>query len=90
MAQVTVALPRLLADMIGGVRREQVVADHVAGALDAVCTRHPALRVHLFDDASRLRPHVTCLLNGEVARDTLDRLLTERDEVTILQAVSGG
>jgi molybdopterin converting factor small subunit len=87
---VTVALPRLLADLIGGVRREQVSAHDVAGALNAICMRHPELRVHLFDEHMRLRPHVTCLVNGELARDALDRPLTDGDEVTVMQAVSGG
>jgi molybdopterin converting factor small subunit len=80
----------LLADLIGGVRREQVSARDVAGALDALCTRHPELRVHLFDEQQRLRPHVTCLANGELVRDAMERPLVDGDEVTVMQAVSGG
>ena len=87
---VTVTLPRLLADLIGGVRQEQVDAHDLSGALDALCTRHPELRVHLFDEHQHLRPHVTCLINGEVARDALGRPLTHGDVVTVMQAVSGG
>jgi molybdopterin converting factor small subunit len=87
---VTVALPRLLADLIGGVRHEQVGARDLSGALDALCTRHPQLRVHLFDEHQHLRPHVTCLVNGELARDALARPLTDGDVVTVMQAVSGG
>lgn len=87
---ITVALPRLLADLIGGVREEQVGARDLSGALDALCTRHPELRVHLFDEQQRLRPHVTCLVNGELARHTMERPLTDGDVVTVMQAVSGG
>lgn len=87
---ITVALPRLLADLIGGVREEQLSARDVSGALDALCSRHPELRVHLFDEQQHLRPHVTCLVNGEVARHALERPLVAGDVVTVLQAVSGG
>ena len=87
---ITVALPRLLADLIGGVREEQVGARDMAGALDALCARHPDLRVHLFDEQQHLRPHVTCLINGELARDSMERPLVDGDVVTVMQAVSGG
>lgn len=90
MPAVTVRLPRLLSDLLGGTRSERVEAVDVAGALAMLCQRHPELSVHLFDETGRLRPHVTCLLNGEVTRDALDRGLAEGDEVTVMQAVSGG
>lgn len=83
-------LPRLLADVVGGVRRVDLQAHDVSGALDGLCARHPELRVHLFDEQHALRAHVTCLLNGEVVRGTLHRPLRAGDEVTVLQAVSGG
>lgn len=87
---VTVTVPRLLADIIGGVRRVPVEAEDVGGALLAACEHHPALRVHLFDESGALRRHVTCLHNGDVVRDTLTRPLRAGDEVIVLQAVSGG
>jgi molybdopterin converting factor small subunit len=90
VAAVTVSLPRLLADLVGGDRRVSVDADDVAGALAAVCARHPQLRVHVFDGAGDVRPHVTCLVDGIVVRETLDRPLADDDEVVVLQAVSGG
>lgn len=90
MASVTVTLPRLLADLVDGDRRVPVDATDVGGALDAACHRHPQLRVHVFDGSGGLRPHVTCLMDGVVVRDALDRPLADGDEVVVLQAVSGG
>lgn len=90
MATVSVSLPRLLADLVGGDRRMTVDADDVVGALDAACSRHPQLRVHVFAANGSLRPHVTCLLDGEVVRDALDRPVADGDEIVVLQAVSGG
>lgn len=89
MAAVTVALPGLLAGLIGGRRRVPVDADDLAQALAELCARHPELRVHVFADDGRMRPHVLCLHNGETERD-LDRRLADGDEVTVMQAVSGG
>lgn len=87
---IRVTLPRLLGDVIGGVRQVSVMADDVGGALRAACDRHPELTVHLFDETGAVRPHVTCLLNGVVVRDALDRPVGPDDDVVVLQAVSGG
>lgn len=90
MAAVRVSLPRLLAELIGGDRRLTVEADSVGSALRAACDDHPELAVHLFDDRGELRQHVTCLRNGDVVRHALDTRVRAGDEVTVLQAVSGG
>lgn len=86
---VTVSVPRLLAPATGGpteFRLEAVTVEEMIERLLGAC---PGLRVHLFDEAGRLRPHVLCFLDGEASR------LDDRDqpiagEVRFLQAVSGG
>ena len=92
MPQVTVALPSLLAGIVGGARTLAIEADTLAGALDELVRRYPALKVHLFDESGGFRPHVLCFHNEENTRwlGSLDRPLAVGDVITIVQAVSGG
>lgn len=92
MVRVTVRLPRLLAGLIGDVTAVTVEAATVEGALGELTRRHPALAVHLFDESGELRRHVLCYHNEENTRwrQTLATPLQPGDEITILQAVSGG
>jgi molybdopterin converting factor small subunit len=91
MARAVVSLPRLLEPAVGAVRKVEVEGDTWGEAIAALLDRHPTLRVHLFDEESRLRPHVMCFVNGQQTR-LEDRAvaLDEGAEITFLQAVSGG
>ncbi len=51
--------------------------------------RYPGLRFRMIDEQDRLRPHVRLFVNGEQARD-LATAVGPRDEVQIVQALSGG
>ena len=92
MPQVTVALPSLLAGVVGGARTLPIEAETLAGALDELVRRYPALKVHLFDESGAFRQHVLCFHNEESTRwlGSLDRPLAPGDVITIMQAVSGG
>ena len=92
MPQVTVTLPSLLAGVVGGARRLAIEAETLAGALDELVRRYPALKVHLFDESGGFRPHVLCFHNEDSTRwlGSLDRPLAAGDVITIMQAVSGG
>ena len=70
----------------------EVRAATLSGCLDALQHDYPQLRVHLFDQQGQQRPHVLFFLNGENTRwlADADHPLSEGDELTILQAVSGG
>ena len=46
--------------------------------------------MHLLDEQGSLRPHVLCFHNGESNRELADKALADGDEITFLQAVSGG
>lgn len=56
----------------------------VVAALD---DQVPGLSGHVVDGRGRLRPHLQCLVDGELSRD-LDRGVDR--EVRLLTAVSGG
>jgi sulfur carrier protein ThiS len=81
-------MPRMLAELIGGERTVEVTGTTVGEALHTLCLVHPVLRVHLFDEDSRLRTHVRCFQNDRSAK--LEDPLTPGDRITVLQAVSGG
>jgi molybdopterin converting factor small subunit len=92
MPRITVELPSMLAAIAGGARTVCLDAASLRGALEGLLEARPALRVHLFDESGRMRPHVLCFHNGTNSRwmDSMDVPLREGDVITILQAVSGG
>ncbi len=92
MPRVTVHLPSLLAPAIGGSRQVEIEAPTIRGVLDGLIAAHPELRVHLFDESGDFRQHVVCFHNETMTRrmDSLEVPVAEGDDVTIMQAVSGG
>jgi molybdopterin synthase sulfur carrier subunit len=61
----------------------------VAEVLDDLDRRYPGIRFRMVDEQNRLRKHMKVFVNDESVRD-LDTKLTDRDEITIMQALSGG
>ncbi|MCB1014113.1 MAG: MoaD/ThiS family protein [Acidimicrobiales bacterium] len=51
--------------------------------------RFPGLRFRVVDEQGRLRRHMKVFVNEDVVRD-LDTALEPSDEVTLMQALSGG
>jgi molybdopterin converting factor small subunit len=90
--RVEINLPTLLADCVGGSPTVFLEATTLAEALDRMLERYPLLRIHLFDEAGRTRPHVRLFYNGEnlAYLESLDIPLTKGARLDVLQAVSGG
>ena len=65
------------------------VGTTVAEILADLDTRFPGVRFRLVDEQSRLRPHMKIFVNQDAIRD-LDTPVGPTDEVTIMQALSGG
>ena len=69
-----------------------VEGDTVGAALAAVFASRPALRGYVLDDQGALRRHVAVYVNGRLVGDRVG--LTDpvgpRDEIYVLQALSGG
>ena len=57
--------------------------------LDDLDQRYPGIRFRIVDEQGRLRPHVSIFVNAERERD-LSTTLEGIDEVTVMQALSGG
>jgi molybdopterin converting factor small subunit len=51
--------------------------------------RHPGLRFRVVDEQGRLRPHMRIFVNDQMTRD-LATPVTRTDEITLMQALSGG
>ena len=51
--------------------------------------RYPGIRFRMVDEQNRIRKHMKVFVNDESVRD-LDVAITDRDEITIMQALSGG
>ena len=92
MAKVQIRLPGVLAQILGGAKQMEVQADTLQGALDQVVIDYPALKVHLYDESTQLRPHVNLFYNDTNTRwmQSLDVKLGGGDTITVMQAVSGG
>jgi molybdopterin converting factor small subunit len=72
-------------------RQKVVDADGttVAALLADLDRRYPGIRFRMVDEQNRIRKHMKVFVNDESVRD-LDTALTDRDEITIMQALSGG
>lgn len=92
MARVTIVLPSLLTDVVGGGGEIEVEGDDLVDAMNALFDKTPALRRLVFDESSWFREHVLCFVNDKNSRWSNDRRIPLRDGdcITIMQAVSGG
>jgi len=61
----------------------------VAALLLDLDRRYPGIRFRMIDEQDRVRKHMKVFVNDESVRD-LATPVTERDEITIMQALSGG
>lgn len=88
---VSLELPSVL-HPVAGWRRLELTARTIGEAFEAAFRKTPVLRHHLTLDSGGIRPHVLCVLNGDVLpRDAaLATSLTDGDAILIHQAISGG
>ena len=61
----------------------------VSALLSDLERRYPGIRFRMVDEQDRIRKHMKVFVNDEPVRD-LDTPITARDEITIMQALSGG
>jgi molybdopterin converting factor small subunit len=61
----------------------------VAELLADLDNRYPGIRFRMVDEQNRIRKHMKVFVNDESVRD-LETVITDRDEITIMQALSGG
>jgi sulfur-carrier protein len=92
MGSIEVSVPTILRDCTGGLNPITIEAETLAEALQRLRETYPLLRVHLYDEAGQLRPHVLLFYNEESTQwlEHLEIPLRAGDRLEILQAVSGG
>jgi molybdopterin converting factor small subunit len=92
MATIHVRLPGLLAQLLGGTKNLEIEAETLQGAIGELLAEYPALKVHLYEESGRLRPHVNLFHNDTNTRwlESLDLPVQDGDTITVMQAVSGG
>ena len=92
MGDVTVRLPAVLSQLIGGERRVAVRGGTLREALDDLVQKRPELGLHLFDESGGMRRHILCFCNQVYTRGALGLEVPVHagDEITILNSMSGG
>jgi len=86
---VKVCIPTPLRSYTGNekwVESDGTTLDELLADLDA---RFPGIRFRVVDEQGRLRKHMKIFVNQEIVRD-LSRPIVDVEEVTIMQALSGG
>jgi sulfur-carrier protein len=86
---VKVRIPTPLRSYTG----QQAVVDVAGATVDDILVeldrRYPGLRFRMVDEQGRLRRHMNVFVNDESVRD-LGTAVSDADELTIMQALSGG
>lgn len=72
-----------------GQARVRARGETLAEVLDDLDRQFPGIRFRVIDEQARMRPHMRFFVNQEAVFD-LSLPLDERDEVAIVQALSGG
>ena len=80
-------------DPLRSYTEQQKVVDAAGNTVGAVLAdldrRYPGIRFRMVDEQNRIRKHMKVFVNDEAVRD-LETAITDRDEITIMQALSGG
>lgn len=89
---VEVKVPTLLRDCTGGMSTITLSAGTLSEALARLQEQYPLLKIHLYEEDGKLRPHVLIFYNKDSIGwlKKLDVPLKAGDQLEILQAVSGG
>lgn len=84
-----VRIPTPLRSYTGGEKVVDADGATVAELLGDLDRRYPGLRFRVVDEQGRLRQHMNVFVGQERVRD-LSTALDGHDEVTLMQALSGG
>jgi sulfur-carrier protein len=86
---VKVRIPSPLRSYTGQLATVDADGETVGALLFDLDRRYPGIRFRMVDEQGRVRKHMKVFVNDESVRD-LDAPVNERDEITIMQALSGG
>ena len=90
MAKVrfTAALKRFYPDL----KEENIPGENVSAVLHTIDQKYPGIIDYILDEDGSLRKHVNIFVREELIKDkqTLSDLVSDKDEILIYQALSGG
>ena len=88
----TLRIPTPLRAYVNGQSEVSVRGSNVGEAMQDLVTQYPALKKHLYNDASELRPFVNLFLGDEDIRylQGVDTPLQEDDKLMIIPSIAGG
>ena len=89
MSTVRVRIPTPLRSYTGQAKVVEAAGDTVNAILLDLDRQFPGIRFRMVDEQGRLRTHMKVFVNQDAVRD-LDSAVATTDEVTIMQALSGG
>ena len=85
-------IPTPLRSYTNGLTEVIVQGATVAAAMEHFMAQYPALRQHLYNKDSQLRPFVNLFVNGENIKDLqgLETSLKEGDSLILVPSIAGG
>ncbi len=88
----TIRIPTPLRTYTEGKSEVAVQGDNVAGALSELTQQYPALKQHIFNESSELRPFVNLFLNEDNVKDLqgLETPLDANARLMIIPSIAGG
>lgn len=84
-----VRIPTPLRSYTSGESWVHAAGSTVGEVLDDLDRSFPGIRFRAIDEQGRIRVHMRIFINDEITRG-LDAEVSESDEVTLMQALSGG
>ena len=89
---VTVRLPGVLRDAVGGEARIEASGATLADVFADIDRRHPGFRSRVLDDRGTIRTYVNVYVGDTDARDSggLGTAVPEGSEVMVIPAMAGG
>ncbi len=84
-----VRIPTPLRSYTAGVVVVDAEGDTIGAVLAHLDEQFPGLRFRVVDEQARLRPHMKIFLGQDAVRD-LTMPVADHDELTLMQALSGG
>ena len=91
-AKIHVRLPPVLRTVMGGTTEVEGDGATVGQVLSDLAARHPALGLHLFDEAGTPRRNIVCLHRGELvrAREFAAHAVEPGAKLVMTNALAGG
>ena len=87
-----VKFPALMKFYVDNQSEFEINGATVAGVIESVLLRYPALRPHLFDTKGELRRHFNVFVNGIHIRDLagLETVVKPEDKIIFMASAAGG